>query len=305
MPPTEMRYAPSRREFGLGLAAAAAASSLPSLLFAAEPVQPAYEVCAFIKFLQSLDYEQLADAIAETGFDGVEVTVREKEGYIHPAASADELPKLLESLAKRNLGITILTTDILRADQPHATKLLETAAQLKIPRYRMGFYRYDLKRPILDQLAALQTTIRDLAVLNRDLGIGGVYQNHCGADFFGATLWDLHSLIKDYPASEMGCVFDIRHASVEAGEAWPQLYNLMQPHIAAVSVKDYVWDGPKSRHVALGKGRVDPKFFGLLNGSKFAGPISVHVEYLPKAGAAENLQALKSDLATLRRMLAT
>ena len=207
--------------------------------------------------------------MAEAGFNGVEVTVREKEGYIHPAAAADELPKLLETLAKRDLEITILTTDILSTDQPHAQELLQTAAALKIPRYRLGFYRYDLKQPILNQLAELQPKVRDIAALNRELGIAGIYQNHCGADFFGATLWDLHSLIKDYPLAEIGCVFDIRHAAVEAGEAWPQLFNLMQPHIAAVSVKDYVWDGQKSKHAPLGKGRVDQKFFKMLQQQRF------------------------------------
>jgi sugar phosphate isomerase/epimerase len=294
----------SRREFGLGLMVAAAASSLPTRLFATEPLPPDHKICAFIKFLQELNYEQLADAIAAAGFNGVEATVREKEGYIHPAAAADELPKLREALAKRNLEINILTTDILDAGQPYAKQVLKTAAELKIPHYRLGFFRYDLKQPIINQLADFRPKIQELAALNRELGIAGIYQNHCGADFFGATLWDLHSLIKDYPRSEMSCVFDIRHASVEAGEAWSQLFNLMQPHIGAVSVKDYVWDGAKSKHVSLGKGRVDPEFFKLLMSSGFAGPISVHVEYLPKAGVAENLQALKMDLQVLKKMLA-
>lgn len=295
----------SRRQFGLGLALTAAATAIPTRLFAAETAKPKYKICAFVKFLQKLDYEQLADAMAAAGYDGIEVTAREKEGYIQPAAAADELPKLQEALAKRKLEITILTTDILRADQPHARKLLQTAADLKIPRYRLGFYRYDLKQPILKQLAELQPVIQEIAAMNRELGIAGIYQNHCGADFFSATLWDLHSLIKDIPLAEIGCIFDIRHAAVEAGEAWPQLYNLMEPHISAVSVKDYVWDGQKSQHAPLGKGRVDPKFFRLMEESDFDGPISVHVEYLPQASVEENLQALKTDLQTLKTMLST
>ncbi len=295
----------SRRQFGIGLMLAAAATMVPGRLFAADAVRPNRKICAFAKFLQKLDYEQLADAIAAAGYDGVEVTAREKEGYIHPAVAADELPKLQAALAKRDLEITILTTDILRADQPHAQKLLQAAAELQIPRYRLGFYRYDLKQPILKQLAEFQPLIQEIAAMNRDLGIAAVYQNHCGADFFGATLWDLHSLIKDYPVSQIGCVFDIRHAAVEAGEAWPQLYNLMEPHISAVSVKDYVWEGQKSQHAPLGKGRVDPKFFSLMEESGFDGPISVHVEYLPNGSAEENLQALKTDLNTLKELLST
>jgi sugar phosphate isomerase/epimerase len=289
----------SRRQFTLAAAAMATAFAGPTRAFAKASTKRRYQYCAFTKFLQSMSFDELSDAIAAAGFDGVEVTARAKDSCIHPERAADELPKLHEALAKRGLTIMILTTDVVRADQPHARTMLEAAAKLNIARYRMGFCRYDLQQPILPQLAALQPVFRDLAAMNREIGIAGLYQNHCGADMMGATIWDLHSLIKDYPISELGCVFDIRHAAVEAGEAWPVYYDLMKPHMGAVSVKDFRWNGRKSQHMPLGKGEVDPRFFKMLRQSDFAGPISVHVEYLPKADAAENLAAIKTDFATL------
>jgi sugar phosphate isomerase/epimerase len=100
---------------------------------------------------------------------------------------------------------------------------------------------------------------------------------------------------------ELSCVFDIRHAAVEGGEAWPVYFNLMTSHIGAVSVKDFTWGGGrKSQHVPLGTGQVDPKFFKMLEKTDFDGPVSVHVEYLTKGDAKENLAALKKDFATLR-----
>jgi sugar phosphate isomerase/epimerase len=90
---------------------------------------------------------------------------------------------------------------------------------------------------------------------------------------------------------------------VEAGEAWPIYFNLMAPHLGAVSVKDFQWNERKSQHAPLGKGRVDPKFFEMLRATDFTGPASVHVEYLPKGTAEENLAALKTDFATLRAWL--
>jgi sugar phosphate isomerase/epimerase len=110
-------------------------------------------------------------------------------------------------------------------------------------------------------------------------------------------------LINDTPVSEIGCVFDIRHAAVEAGEAWPVYFDIMTPHLGAVSVKDFVWKDRKSQHAPLGQGEVDPTFFKMLKRTDFAGPISVHVEYLPKGTAQENLAALKADLATLRQWI--
>ena len=181
--------------------------------------------------------------------------------------------------------------------------MLRAAKQLGIERYRLGFYQYDLSQPILPQLAALRPVVGEIAAMNREIGIAAIYQNHSGATMVGATLWDLHRLINQYPVKEISCVFDIRHAMVEGGEAWPVYYNLMRSHIGAMSVKDFRWKGRKSEHVPLGAGQVDPKFFKMVRRSDFAGPVSVHVEYLPKGDAAANLAALKTDFDTLRSWL--
>jgi len=292
-----------RRQFAATAAVVAAAFAAPFPLHAKAAAASKYKFCAFTKFLNSLDFDQLADGIAEAGFDGVEVTARAKDSCIHPERAADELPRLQAALAKRSLELTILTTDILSADQPHARSLLKAAKAVGVKRYRLGFLRYDLAQPILPQLAAFQPVFHDIAAMNREIGVAALYQNHAGAEMLGATMWDLHSLISHYPTSEIGCVFDIRHAAVEAGEAWPVYFDLMKPHIAAVSVKDFDWSGSKSRHVPLGRGSVDPKFFKMLEQTNFDGPITVHVEYLPKASAAENVAALKTDLKTLRQWI--
>ena len=293
----------NRRQFTIGTAAAAAAAVATKSSFAAADSSLPYKFCAFIKFVQTLSFDALADAIAEAGFDGVEVTARHKDSYIRPERAAEELPRLKKALDQRGLEISILTSDILRADEPDAEPMLRAAAELGIKRYRLGFHRYDLKKPILPQVAALAPVFRDIAAMNREIGIAAVYQNHAGADMVGATMWDLHSLIRDYPVEELGCVFDIRHATAEAGEAWPVYFDLMKPHLGAVSVKDFRWKGRRSEHAPIGEGQVDPKFFKMLRQSDFAGPISVHVEYLPKAGAKANLAALKRDFDTLRGWL--
>jgi sugar phosphate isomerase/epimerase len=292
-----------RRQFTLGSLAAVAAAALPQPVLAATEKKRRYKYCAFTKFLGAFDYEELATRIAEAGFDGIEVTARKQDSYIHPERAAEELPALNEVLAKHGLEIMILTTDVLRADEPHAESMLRAAKALGIKRYRLGFYTYDLNQPIIPQLMELQPVMRDIVTLNREIGIAALYQNHSGAKNMGATLWDLHSLIKDYPTSQIGCVFDIRHAAVEGGEAWPVYFNIMQPHIAALSFKDFRWNGRKSQHVPLGTGQVDPQFCKMIRRSDFAGPVSVHVEYLPKGDAAANLAALKTDFATLRGWL--
>jgi sugar phosphate isomerase/epimerase len=284
---------------------AAAAASLAMMRTAPAAPAPAanrYEFCAFTKFLQPLSFEKLADAVADAGFPGVEAPVREG-GHFSMAEAADKLPQLVEALAKRDLKITILCTDVLRADQPHVEQCLRTAQGLGIKHYRMGFYQYDLKKPVLAQLDEIRPAIKDLAALNRELGMQALYQNHSGADRVGAAVWDMFDVIKDVPPAEVALAFDIRHATIEAGLAWPAVFNAVSGNIGAVFVKDFDWNGKNAEHVPLGKGRVDPKFFDMLQAASFSGPVSLHVEYIRNGDVAANAAAIKTDFATLRRWL--
>lgn len=259
-------------------------------------------ICLFIKFVQSLSYDELADAVAEMKADGIEATVR-KGGYIPPERAVDELPKLVDALAKRNLKVTMITTDVLDVDDANTRPVLETASKLGVPMYRMGFYKYDLKRSVMDQLNAIGPPLKELGALNAELGIQAVYQNHSGAEHVGSAVWDFYSLIKDIPNEQIALAFDIRHATIEAGLSWPTVYNAMRPRIATVYVKDFDWVGRSAEHVPLGKGRVDSAFFQRLLADGFAGPISLHVEYLGDGDAQENLAALRRDLGVLRGWL--
>jgi len=292
-----------RREF---VSRAMLATSLGAVMgvsaTAGDPVVPSYRICAFEKFLQDLSYDELADTIADLGFVGIEATVR-NGGHVLPERVEDDLPRLVEALQKRDLEITTMASDVLSPDQPLTEKVLQTAAGLGINSYRMGFYRYDLTQPIVKQLEEIRPGVYELAALNRELGIGALYQNHSDAKFVGATIWDLYLLLKDVPPEEIGSAFDIRHATIEAGLSWPVLYDVIKPHIGALFVKDFVWEGRKAKHAPLGTGRVDPRFFEIVQRDGFQGPISLHVEYLPKGSTQDNIDALRRDLKVLRGWL--
>lgn len=273
---------------------------------AAEPVAAAesssktgFRICAFEKFLQDLSYDELADVIAELGFAGIEATVR-KRGHVLPENVEEDLPKLVEALRKRDLEVTTMTTDVLTPSDPLNERVLRTAKALGITSYRMGYYKYDFKKPIMAQLDEIRPQVTELAAFNRELGVTALYQNHAAAKYVGATLWDMYGLIKDIPKNEIGLAFDIRHATVEAGLSWPTLYHLVKSHIGILYVKDFQWEGRKAIHVPLGTGRVDPKFFDQVNSDGFDGPLSLHVEYLGKEGVQANIDALRRDLKILQ-----
>ena len=247
----------------------------------------------------------MADKIAELGFDGIEAPIR-KGGHIETESIADELPKLVEALKKRDLEITLVASDINDPDDPITAKFLRTLATVGITRYRMKYFKYDFDLPIIDQLAEWKPKLKQLAAMNHDFGIQGLYQNHAGTKYMGAAIWDLLNVLDGVNPAHLGVAYDIRHATVEAATSWPVSFQMIQPHIQMVYVKDFDWIDKQAKHVPLGEGLVQKKFFEMLAETGFDGPISLHEEYLdhkdPKL-VPEHLAAIKKDLAALRNML--
>ncbi len=295
-----------RQALQASLALPLAAVTTPSL--AAFPSRPddakksPNKICAFIKFIQELPYKQLAETVAELGFDGIEATVRDG-GHVLPERVEEDLPKLVEALKACGLEVTVMASSVNSLDQPHTKKVLRTASALGIKRYRLAYYRYNLRRPIIAQLDALKPVLGELVAFHKELGLQGVYQNHAGATSGGAPIWDLRYLLRRHSPADLAIAFDIRHATVEGGQAWPLHFQVAKPHLGAIYVKDFTWkNGRKPSNVPLGTGQVDPKFFAQARKATFSGPLSLHVEYLPKAGLAANVEALKTDLAKLRQL---
>jgi sugar phosphate isomerase/epimerase len=297
----------SRRSFLSNVAAASALSAVPSLLRAEEAKGTSHlnkvKICAFEKPLQFLSFDELAELMKELGFDGIEAAVR-PNGHVLPENVEEDLPRFHAALQKRGLEITILTSGINSVDSPHAEKVLRAAAKLGVKRYRMLWFQYDLAKPILPQLDAFRPKLKNLAALNRELGLTALYQNHSGDKMVGAPLWDIYELIKDFSPKEIALAYDIRHAAVEGGLSWPIQFNLVKSHLGSVFVKDFAWENRKVKNVPLGEGVVDQKVFTLLKETNFSGPISLHVEYLDGKKDKKLLaEAFKKDLATLRGWL--
>lgn len=293
-----------RRDFMLAAGAGLASCSLQAH---ANEESTSNKICVFTKPFNSLTFDELADRMAEIGVDGIEAPIR-KGGHVEPERVEEELPKLVEALKKRGLEITVMTSDVNDPDDPLTERVLRTAATLGIRRYRMKYFKYDLQKSVTEQVEAWRPMIRDLAALNHDYGIQGLYQNHSGRDYMGAALWDLRIALQGIPNEDIGVAYDIRHAIAEAGMAWQATLNMIRPSIETIYVKDFVWQSGQSRpvNVPLGEGRVDPKFMKVVRRDAFTGPISLHEEYLDHRDPAlvpKHLEAIRKDVATLRSWL--
>jgi sugar phosphate isomerase/epimerase len=293
-----------RRRHFLGLSTLAATSTAISPA-ADTPPKPARPRLVFTKFLEALPFDVLAEKIAALGVTGLEAPIR-KGGHIEPQQAADKLPELVAALQKRNLELTILTSDIVRADKD-SEGLLRTAVAEGIKRYRLGAYEYDLKKPIVPQLEEVRAKLTDLAAMNKELGIQGQFQNHRGNNRIGAPIWDVISALEGIEPAHLGLAFDFAHATVEGANAWELNLRRAAPHIVSVYFKDYKPEGRNWNPCPLGHGAVSPKSGTLVRELLPPDlPFSLHIEYVRGRGDERidgTLQAMKSDLATLAKWL--
>ncbi len=234
----------------------------------------------FEKVLQNLSPRDLAEAIVEIGADGIEVAIR-PGGRIEPAAVHDTLPTLVNVLKQQNKKIFVATTNITSAT-PESRRLLQALVNQQITHYRMGYYRWDPKQNLQKNRTAVEGQLKELAQLNRELGITGLYQNHAGKKYIGATIIDMVLLLEKISGNEINLALDLRHLRAESGLSWPTLARLAKPHVGCLYIKDARWRGPKSQqleNVPLGSGFVDRDMFESVRKQCPSVPISLHVEY--------------------------
>lgn len=266
-----------------------------------------HEFCTFTKALQHLGYEETSQVIADIGLDGVESPVR-PGGHVEPARVGDDLPRMAESLRNHGLRLSVMTTAITEVSGEQRTEeVLRTAAGLGVERFRMGYYRYDLSKPVAPQLGEFRAKLADLVDLAGELGIKPVYQNHSGKNFFGAPVWDLLRVLEDFSPEQVGVAFDIGHATVEGAKAWPLHFAAARPWLDTVYVKEPAWHDNQLSWGPVGEGAVDKGFYATLLESGFRGPVSVHVEYLGHKDpdrVPEVIEAIRRDVAAVKGYLA-
>jgi L-ribulose-5-phosphate 3-epimerase len=262
------------------------------------------------------DYNEMAAAAAEAGFEAVDLTVR-PAGHVLPENVIRDLPRAVEAVKKAGLETLMITTAVTGADEPYTENILHSAAESGIKYYRLGYITYDEKLGIARSLPVIQKQLATLAKMNQKFGLHGAYQNHSGLRV-GGPVWDLWELLKDLDPRWIGVQYDVRHATVEGGMSWPLGMKLLAPWIKITAIKDFHWAQEKDKwvikDVPLSQGMVDfETYFQLVQELKIDGPVSMHFEY-PMTPQPENtmskaeaqkavVQSMKKDIAVLRGWL--
>ena len=240
-------------------------------------------VCAFTKCLQFLPVEQVGEVLARLGFDGADLLVR-PGGQIEPMDAKKELPQAVKTFRKQGAEILMIVTAIKDPTEPFALATLEAAADSGIKYYRLGWFDYDFKKTIQQNLDGFKRTMEKIARINEKLGLHGGYQNHSGIGV-GAPVWDLYELLKEVNPQYLGVQYDIRHAVTEGGNSWRLGLKRVEPWIRSVAIKDFIWEknsGNQWHHqtVPLGEGMVPyDDYLKDYAALKVEAPISIHFEY--------------------------
>jgi sugar phosphate isomerase/epimerase len=290
----------TRRDFTRGAALAGTMALAPGRA-AAPPKRPT--LCLFSKHLPQMHYAELARTVKQLGFGGVDLTVR-PEGHVLPDRVAQDLPRAVAALQSAGLTVPMITTALTSPSDPAAGPTLATAGRLSVPFFKLGYWSYRSGDSIEARIGEVRRDAAGLVALGKEHGVVAGFHNHSGLNV-GAAVWDARAIIGDMDPRWIGYYFDPCHATAEGGAGgWQIALRMALARIKMVAIKDFYWEKRAGKWTMqmcpLGEGMVDwPKFFSMLAGSGFTGPISLHVEY----EASDMIGAITRDFASLRKQV--
>jgi len=250
------------------------------------PPKPIHDrICLFTDHVDDsgFSYRDVAKMFRQLGVAGPDLTVR-GGGLVPPERVSEELPKAAAAFRDEGLSIPMLTTSITDAADPVARATLKAMSEIGIGYYKLGYYHYHDLAGWESELKQTQQAVAGLVEIGKPLGVVGGIHNHAGPTV-GGVLWDLSRLLEPLDANWIGAYFDPAHATVEGGNyGWKLNFQVLARQLKMIALKDFVWERTNGqwrvRWCPLGEGMVRwPDFFALLRGVRFAGPISLHIEY--------------------------
>lgn len=294
----------TRRDFLKSTTAIALALGLDSI--SAAEKESKYRFVIFSKIYQPLKmtFQEAAELTALAGYDGVDCPVREG-GEIEPKNVENELPLYAGELKKRGCNTILLTSGITSVKSPYAENVLKTAKALGIKYYRLGMSYHSDNEPLQKQIDRIKEELKELAVLNRKIGITAIFQNHSPTGkrvYVGGNLDEMHELIKDINPDEIGVAFDLAHAIIVHGDDWRAKFDLIKSHFKIAYIKDV--KRPRS-FVPFGEGEFSKSdFFKILKQMKYNEPFSIHIEFdYAGKGNKPTKDALLKAMINCREML--
>jgi sugar phosphate isomerase/epimerase len=257
-------------------------------------------VCAFSQNLIKIGYPQLGIIAQQIGYDGVDLTVMDG-GHVNPHVTNVDLVRAFESVRGAGLEVPMITTTLTSLGDPTAYPILAITGHTQVHLYRLGFWPWGPAANIVRRLAQVRNDLTGLLAAGKQYEMTAMFPNHAGG-FVGEAVWDAQSIIGDLDPQWIGYYFDPSQTGGAAN--WEAPLRLALPRLKAVAVQDFQWvktgGGWTMQMCPMGEGLVDwARFFRILAEAKFAGPLSLHMEYHPQ----DEPGAMAKDIDFVRKQI--
>jgi len=260
-------------------------------------------VCLYSQALIKVPYDELGPILRDLGVDGCDLSVM-AGGHVRPEQANLDLMRGVEAITGVGLDVPVISTVITSLADPNIRGVAAVAGEMGVPLFRAGHWKYTAAE-VEARLGEVQRDIAGLASLARAVNMAVAIQNVAG-DYVGAAIWDIHMMIRGMDPRTVGYDFDIGYAVAQGGVGgWPVALRLALARVKMATVRDFVWSKDpggawKMTPCPLGEGMVElPKFFAALAGVRFAGPISIQVDYQPK----DELAAIRRDVEFVKKQV--
>jgi sugar phosphate isomerase/epimerase len=259
-------------------------------------------VCLYSQVVIKVPYDELGQILRGMGVDGCDLTVM-PGGHVPPEQSAVDLMRAIEAVTGVGLDVPVITTAYTSLADPTLRNVAAIAGEMGIPVFRAGVWKYG-PGDVDQRLAEVQRDIAGLSSMARAVNMQLALRNVAG-DNVGASIWDTHMLIRGLDPRTVGYAYDVGDAVAENAVGWQTGLKLVLPRIKMLVARDFVWekDGAawKRKPVPLGEGMVDwGKLFESLARVRFAGPVSLPVDYQPQ----DEISAVRHDVEFIRKRVA-
>ena len=187
-----------------------------------------------------MNADQLGKTAKELGLDGIDLTVRQK-GHVEPAQAKKELPLFKETLAKHGIKISMITTDIVDANNPDSRSVIETAGKLGIRYAKLGYWRYKGFGHYREQEKEVKKALKALEPIFRDNNVRAGFHTHAGA-CMGLNSNYVLRLIDECDPKVIGVYYDTGHETLEGSlGGWEMDLDIAADRIFMVAVKAINW----------------------------------------------------------------
>ena len=257
-------------------------------------------VCAFSQNLIKIGYPQLGIIAQQIGYDGVDLTVMDG-GHVDPHITNVDLVRAFESVRGAGLEVPMIATTLTSIGEPTAYPILAITGHTQVHLYRLGFWPWGPAPNIARRLAQVHNDLTGLVAAGKQYQMTAMFPNHAGG-FVGEAVWDAQSILGDIEPQWIGYYFDPSQTGGAAN--WEAALRLALPRLKAVAVQDFQWaktgGGWTMQMCPMGEGLVDwARFFRILAEAKFAGPLSLHMEYR----AQDEPGAMAKDIDFVRKQI--